>query len=75
MLATHKSQKEWLDVSQGLDAYINVWWRCAPRSGRCRGGSRTRRGGGGISHLGFARRTSDPLTEALGARALVDATV
>ena len=24
MLACHKSQKEWLDVSQGMNAYLNV---------------------------------------------------
>lgn len=72
MLASHRSQKEWLDVSQGLDAYINVMAEMCDEVGLMSGRFAYAEGWRRHSHLGFAKAESDPLTEALGSRASID---
>jgi len=73
MLAAHRSQKEWLDASQGLDAYLDTMETFARQVGRmsdmfeCAEGWRRR------LHLGFAATDQDPMSDALGDRCIVDA--
>jgi len=66
MLAQHRTQKEWLDVSQGMDAYLlemeNIAWEVGRMSGRFEFAEGWRR----HSHLGFCAAACDPLTELLG---------
>jgi LmbE family N-acetylglucosaminyl deacetylase len=73
MLACHRSQKEWLDTSQGMDAYLvtmeEFGREVGARSGRFPSAEGWRR----HSHLGFSAQDGDPLSLALGAACLVDA--
>ena len=65
-LAAHASQKEWLDVSQGMESYlisldqgdaqVGLW---SGRFGKAEGWTRH-------LHLGFGAEADDPLQEALG---------
>lgn len=67
-LACHASQKEWLDVSQGMESYlismdegdaqVGTWSR---RFSRAEGWSRH-------LHLGFGAENDNPLREALGSK-------
>jgi LmbE family N-acetylglucosaminyl deacetylase len=66
-LACHASQKEWLDVTQGMDSYLAAMddfsaqvGRMAPRKCRYAEGWRLH------SHLGFAAEDFNPLAAALG---------
>ncbi len=72
MLAQHRSQKEWLDASQGLDAYLTVMEEMSAEVGRMSGCFEYAEGWRRHSHLGFSAAEWDPLTEALGDRAFVD---
>lgn len=65
MLACHHSQKEWLDVSQGLNAYLDTQTEMSRKVGSWSG--RFEHGEGWIrhSHLGFCSPDEDPLVEAL----------
>jgi len=72
MLAAHKSQKEWIDVSQGLNAYIDVMVDMCGQIGKMSGRFEYAEGWRRHNHLGFAGPEGDPLTEGLGARAAVD---
>ena len=72
MLACHRSQKEWLDTSQGLDAYLDTMEGFARQVGamserfECAEGWRRR------VHLGLSTEDTDPLSEALGDRCTDD---
>ena len=72
MLACHRSQKEWLDRSQGMDSYLNTMEdfgrQVGERSGRFEYAEGWRR----RLHFGFSETDSDPLTEALGDACRVD---
>ena len=77
-LACHKSQKEWLDVSQGLDSYLSTMEDMAREVGRmaredCEGaaGFEYAEGWRRHSHLGFCGEGVDPLGEALGGSIVV----
>ena len=63
-LACHRSQKEWLDVSQGMDSYLAAMEdegrRVGERAGIASGEGWTRH-----SHLGFCGESDDPLAEVL----------
>lgn len=72
MLACHISQKEWLDRSQGLDAYLDVMEAMAREVGVQSGRFDAAEGWRRHSHLGFAPTDADPLCAALGARGAVD---
>ncbi len=73
MLACHRSQKEWLDVSQGLDAYLNEMESMARHVGRMSGRFELAEGWRRHNHLGLAGSlAADPLAELLGQACLVD---
>ncbi len=65
-LAAHASQKNWLDVSQGMDSYLvsmdEASAAAASRAGRFHYAEGWRR----HLHLGFSAKEIDPLAEALG---------
>ena len=65
-LAVHRSQKEWLDVSQGLDSYLRTMEEMSLELGRMSGRFRHAEGWRRHSHLGFSATEADPLSEALG---------
>jgi len=72
MLACHKSQKEWLDVSQGLDAYLTTMEQMSAEVGRMSGKFKFAEGWRRHSHLGFSGEDADPLRQVLGRNTLVD---
>lgn len=72
MLAQHESQREWLDASQGLDAYIGTMEEMSGEVGRMSGRFEYAEGWRRHSHLGFCAAGWDPLREALGKMAFVD---
>ena len=67
MLARHRSQKEWLDASQGFDAYLDDMERLGREVGRRSGRFAVAEGFTQHLHLGFAAEGWDPLSELLGA--------
>jgi len=71
-LAQHRSQKEWLDESQGLDAYLTTMEAMSAEVGRSSGRFEYAEGWRRHSHLGFCDENADPLVEALGERVLVN---
>jgi hypothetical protein len=66
MLAAHKSQKEWLDASQGMDAYLNEMEATGRAVGRMSGRFAIAEGFSRHSHLGFSPPDWDPLASLLG---------
>jgi N-acetylglucosamine malate deacetylase 1 len=73
MLACHRSQKEWLDQSQGLDAYLATMEDFAREVGTLSGRFALAEGWRRRSHLGFSAQDNDPLAEALGPACVIDA--
>jgi LmbE family N-acetylglucosaminyl deacetylase len=71
-LACHRSQKEWLDQSQGMDSYVRSMDQMSLALGRLSGRFRYAEGWRKHSHLGFCGRNDDPLQTALGARYWLD---
>ena len=71
-LAAHVSQKSWLDVSQGMDSYLDAMEEMARSVGRTSKRFRFAEGWRRHSHLGFSGTEVDPLATALGARHLVN---
>ncbi len=65
MLAQHRTQKEWLDASQGLDAYLNEMERMSRQVGEMSGRFRCAEGWRMHSHLGFGPADYDPLQQML----------
>ena len=65
LLACHASQKEWLNVSQGMDAYLNEMERMSREVGRMSGKFKFAEGWRRHSHLGFAAEDFDPLNQIL----------
>lgn len=61
MLARHLSQKEWLDTSQGMDAYLNEMEELSREVGRQSGSFKYAEGWLRHSNLGFCRKDFDPL--------------
>ena len=72
MLAAHRSQKEWLDASQGLDSYLDTMEMLSREVGRMSGVFEYAEGWRRHSHLGFSAADEDPLSEALGDRCVID---
>jgi len=64
-LACHRSQKEWLDRSQGLDSYLIVMEDMSREVGRRSGVFEYAEGWRRHSHLGFCGEQADPLKEVL----------
>ncbi len=65
-LACHRSQKEWLDESQGHDSYLNTMVEMSKNVGKMSGQFDYAEGWIRHSHLGFASEDFDPLSDALG---------
>ena len=66
MLACHKSQKEWLDESQGMDSYLKVMQDFCAELGERSGKFKFAEGFRRHSWMGYSAREIDPLGEALG---------
>jgi LmbE family N-acetylglucosaminyl deacetylase len=79
-LAAHRSQKDWLDASQGMDSYLRAMEemsravaRLAPVAGKRRAARwPLAEGWRRHLHLGFSGTEVDPLAEALGPDYLVN---
>jgi hypothetical protein len=71
-LSQHRSQKEWLDVSQGMDAYLMTMEEQAAEVGALSGRFKHAEGWRRHSHLGFCGEDADPLLDALGDRVLIN---
>ncbi|MDX9980583.1 MAG: LmbE family protein, partial [Lentisphaeria bacterium] len=72
MLACHKSQKEWLDVCQGMDAYLVVMTDFGRQVGALSARFEYAEGWRRHNHLGYSAREIDPLSEALGELCVID---
>ena len=68
MLACHRSQKEWLDHSQGFDSYLDTMEQVAAEVGRLSGRLAHAEGWRRHSYVGFSARDGNPLADALGDR-------
>jgi len=71
-LSLHKSQKEWLDKSQGVDAYLDAMRAMAEEVGRMSGRFAFAEGWRRHNSTGFCAPEADPLRDALGPRVLLD---
>lgn len=71
-LACHRSQKEWLDVSQGMDSYLKTMDEMSKAVGKLSPGFKHAEGWRRHSHLGFCAAEADPLRDALGDRYVVN---
>lgn len=65
-LACHKSQKNWLDLTQGMDSYLNSMDEESRLLGRLSGKFLRAEGWTRHLHLGFGSANDDPLRDALG---------
>lgn len=65
MLACHRSQKEWLDKSQGMDSYLRAMEEICRETGTLSGRFEYAEGWRRRSHLGFCAEDADPLSAAL----------
>jgi N-acetylglucosamine malate deacetylase 1 len=65
MLAEHKSQKEWLDHSQGFDSYLNTMQEYAREVGKLSNRFEFAEGWRRHNPLGFCAQNSNPLLESL----------
>lgn len=72
MLACHRTQKEWLDVSQGMDAYLTVMEEMSAEMGKQSGRFKYAEAWRRHSHLGFGPEGWDPLADWLGEACWVD---
>lgn len=68
MLTHHKSQKEWLDASQGLDSYLQALRDLDEEVGSMSGVFKCAEGWRRHLHLGFCDKDDDPLRDALADR-------
>ena len=66
MLAMHKSQKDWLDKSQGIDAYLQTMKEMSRQVGKDSKQFLFAEGWRRHSHLGFAAEDFDPMSKILG---------
>jgi LmbE family N-acetylglucosaminyl deacetylase len=61
LLACHKSQKQWLDTTQGMNAYLEEMTRMCAEMGKMSGQFEYAEGFQRHSHLGFCPVDHDPL--------------
>jgi LmbE family N-acetylglucosaminyl deacetylase len=73
-LAAHKSQQKWLDVSQGLNSYLQAMENASLEVGRLSGNFKYAEGWRRHLHLGFCGPEADPLRKALGKKCVVNTT-
>jgi LmbE family N-acetylglucosaminyl deacetylase len=66
MLSCHKSQRQWLDSSQGVDNYLRTMQEMSAEVGRMSDSFAFAEGWRTHSHLGFGPEDFDPLRAALG---------
>lgn len=71
-LAAHLSQKDWLDVSQGMDSYLISMDEASARIGELSGKFQHAEGWRRHLHLGFSTKAIDPLKDALGELCLIN---
>ena len=64
-LAAHRSQKEWLDASQGMDSYLQTMDTLSLEVGRMSRRFQHAEGWRRHLHLGFSATDDDPLRDAL----------
>ena len=74
MLSQHHTQKNWLDVSQGMNSYLTEMEDMARQVGAMSKRFEFAEGWRRHSHLGFASPQADPLAKSLGPACWVDAT-
>jgi len=72
MLAEHRSQKEWLDVTQGFDSYLDTMADLTRRVGDLAGCFQYAEGWRRHLHIGFSTEDNDPLAEALDSLCIRD---
>lgn len=72
MLRCHKTQKEWLDVSQGMDAYLEDMAGGAEYYGRLSGRFKYAEGWVRHNHIGFCPADFNPLADALGDKCMIN---
>jgi len=72
-LAQHRSQKEWLDASQGLNSYLDTMESLAREVGRLSRRFTHAEGWRRHLHLGFSAVDWDPLRQALGKDYVINA--
>ncbi len=66
-LACHRSQKEWLDATQGMDSYLKTMENLSLKMGQASGCFQHAEGWRRHDHLGFSASPNfDPLCDALG---------
>jgi len=65
-LAAHRSQKDWLDATQGMDSYLRVMDEMSERLGRMSGRFKHAEAWRRHLHYGFSARDEDPLRATLG---------
>lgn len=70
MLSKHRSQKQWLDESQGLDSYLQTMRDLDAEVGRLSGRFKYAEGWRRHLHLGFGGPNDCPLSDALAQRIL-----
>ena len=66
MLACHASQKQWLDETQGMDAYLDEMERMSREVGKMSGRFALAEGWRRHSHLGFGPENFNPVGDFLG---------
>jgi LmbE family N-acetylglucosaminyl deacetylase len=71
-LAAHRSQKDWLDASQGMDSYLVAMDEMSQEVGRMSGKFQHAEGWRRHLHTGFSGEEIDPLAEALASKYLID---
>jgi LmbE family N-acetylglucosaminyl deacetylase len=72
MLARHRTQKDWLDASQGMGSYLHEMEEMSRQVGRMSGRFEFAEGWRRHSHLGFSETDSDPLSALLGPACWID---
>ena len=72
MLACHRSQKEWLDVSQGYDSYLDSMEQSALSVGKLSGKFQYAEGWRRHNYVGFSADDIDPLADLLADCSWVD---
>ncbi|MFW5798642.1 MAG: PIG-L deacetylase family protein [Planctomycetota bacterium] len=72
MLCRHRSQKDWLDSSQGQDSYIITMKELSAEVGRMSGRFEFAEGWRRQAHMGFGPESFDPLSKALKGRAFTN---
>ena len=65
MLACHKSQREWIDASQGIDNYLTTMQGWSKDVGDMSGRFEYAEGWRKHNHLGYSAKDDDPLAEML----------